>query len=195
MRLLSDNGGLLQPYQRKTDFDLWLLFSQIIACGVASEDEQTRLWLRQRSLAQAFQNPGPLGLPQRWQAFESTHQLLRPQPGGHYDASIARPSENWQQTARSLGLRIHYAAEPDAISQVIEGHWPDVRREVSPHNQWKLHAMHDSAHSSAFFPRTYRRYLLTMDWERHCRPRQVAIAVEISWHHAHGWKAECPDLG
>ena len=44
--------------------------------------------------------------------------------------------------------------------------------------------MHGAAYTSSYFPTTHRRYLITTDWERHCRPGKRAIAVEIKWHHA-----------
>ena len=155
----------------------------MIVPGHASEDEQTRLWLRQRSMAQAMQNPTPIALAHRWQVFERIYQLVRPIPGGHYDASIARPSDDLLHDARSMGIRVQYAAEPSAVGRAIEVFWWDIRRDVSPHNLWKVHQMNDAVYTSAYFPMSHRHFLITTDWERHCRPGKVPLAVEITWHH------------
>ena len=150
----------------------------------ASEDEQTRQWLRQRRLAMTLQTTPAAGLAQRWQSMEDSHGLRRPPPRGFYDAAIARPQDDLRQMGHSYGLRIHYAAEPHGLETLIVNFWADIRRDVSPHNQWRLHPMHGAAYTSSYFPTTHRHYLITTDWERHCRPRKRAIAVEIKWHHA-----------
>lgn len=124
------------------------------------------------------------GLAHRWQLLEDDHGLRRPPPRGHYDAAISRPQDDLRQLGHSYGLRIHYAAEPHGIETMIVQHWEDIRRDTSPHNQWRLHPMHGAAYTSSYFPNTHRHYLITTDWERHCRPRKRAIAVEITWHHA-----------
>lgn len=152
----------------------------------ASEDEQTRQSLQQRRLAMTLQATPATGLAQRWHVFEQTYGLRRPPPGGHYDAAISRPQDELREVGHSYGIRIHFAAEPHGIETLIVQHWADVRREVSPHNQWRLHPMHDSAYASAYFPSSHRHYLLTMEWERHCRPNKRPIAVEVVWHHERG---------
>ena len=150
----------------------------------ASEDEQTRQWLRQRRLAMTLQTTPAAGLAHRWQSMEDSHGLRRPPPRGFYDAAIARPQDDLRQVGHSYGLRIHYAAEPHGIETLIVQFWADIRRDDSPHNQWRLHPMHGAAYTSSYFPTTHRHYLITTDWERHCRPGKRAIAVEIKWHHA-----------
>lgn len=119
---------------RRTLPDLvFVLMLSMIVSGHASEDEQTRLWMRQRSMAQAMQNPTPPALAYRWQVFERTYQLVRPIPGGHYDASIARPSDDLLHDARSMGIRVQYAAEPSAVGRAIEVFWWDIRIEMFLH--------------------------------------------------------------
>ena len=164
-------------------FSVLLLLAAWTGCH-ASEDEQIRQWLHQRRLAMTLQATPAAGLAHRWQLLEDAHGLRRPPPRGHYDAAIARPQDDLRHTGNSFGLRIHHAAEPHGIETLILQHWADIRRDTSPHNQWRLHPMHGAAYTSSYFPTTHRHYLITTDWERHCRPRKRAIAVEITWHHA-----------
>ena len=169
----------------KLTTSLYMLFFLLAWTGcAASEDEQTRQWLRQRRMAMTLQTTPAAGLANRWHQMEDAHGLRRPPPRGYYDAAIARPQDDLRQIGHSYGLRIYHAAEPHGIETLIVQYWADIRRDVSPNNQWRLHPMHGAAYTSSYFPTSHRHYLITTDWERHCRPRKRAIAVEITWRHA-----------